>query len=412
MRHFARALLVLICSRGLGSYTSAATPASAIDGEPPAYKLILTPQRLRRLRRDRERQTVRWADFDARVQTANDSPQRGFELALYYAVTHDQSRGREAIEWGLAHSCNLRQIALILDWCGSLVTNAERQKLASANCRSNTATTSSSPDWQAIRDRVYLAIATQQGDLGLPPDGFHSEFAKFAQAGFRDPKALYALCELIDALRINGHDDIRRESPQFFRRLPAEYLLATKPAELEQPDWEAPIAALALVAIDPNLQDSQFLQGWAIEGRQLIQDGPGVAYEFLWGNPYLPGVSYQNLDPWYYADEGRLIARTDWSSDACWIDIEPGAKLTQANCPPGWFDTPATYGRMQLIPLTGQCAQLPSVPNGNTVILWTRKPGQKVLTHLGENQLIRTTDSSGLLQVPLEASGKICVVGH
>ncbi|HEX4807660.1 MAG TPA: hypothetical protein VH325_01945 [Bryobacteraceae bacterium] len=412
MRHFARALLVLICSLKLSSNASAANPASGFGGEPPVYKLILTPQRLRRLQRDRERQTVRWANFESRVQTVADSPERGFELALYYAVTHDRSRGREAIDWGLAHACDRRQIALILDWCGPLASPPERERLASANCRSLATPPGATQDWKAIRDRIYLAIATQKSNLDLPADGFQADFAKFAQAGFRDPKALYALCELIDALRINGAGDIRRESPQFFMRLPAEYLLSMKPAELAQPNWEAPIAALALVAIDPNLQDSQFLQGWAIEDRQMVQDGPGVAYELLWGNPYLPGVSFQNLDPWYYGDDGRLIARTDWTPDACWIDIEPGAKRTQTNCAPDWFDKAETYGRLQLIPLTSQCTQTPSVPNGNTVIVWTHKPGQKMITHVGERQMMRAADSSGLLQVPHEASGKICLATH
>jgi hypothetical protein len=45
-------------------------------------RLLLTPQRLRRLQRDRARQTLRWQNFEARVQSVPDSPERGFELAL------------------------------------------------------------------------------------------------------------------------------------------------------------------------------------------------------------------------------------------------------------------------------------------------------------------------------------------
>jgi hypothetical protein len=256
---------------------------------------------------------------------------------------------------------------------------------------------------------VYLAIATGQSNLGLPANGLKAELAEFAQGGFHDPQALYALCELIDGLRINGQDDIRKQLPEFFMRLPAEFLLAMKPAQLEQPGWEAPIAALALVGIDPNLQASQFLQGWAIEGRQLVQEGPGVAYEFLWGDPYLPGISFENLDPWYYAQEGRLFARTTWEPDACWVEIEPGGKLDQSQCPAGWMDKTAQFGRMQMIPLTAQCAQVPVIQNGSAAILWTRKAGQKVTARMGKKTIVRQTDSSGLLQVPTEISGKVCV---
>lgn len=382
--------------------------AAAIDGDLPAgYNLLLTPQRLRRLRRDRERQTIRWQDFDARIQSAPDSPERGFELALYYAVTGDPASGRAAIQWGLAHACDRRQAALILDWCGPLLTSDQRHRLVTANCQP-----AAHSEWQTLRDRVYLALATGQSDLGLPSGGLQTELAKFAQGGFRDPQALYALCELVDALRIDRQNDIRRQLPDFFMRLPAEFLLSMKPTQLEQPGWEATVAALALVSIDPNLQDSQFLQGWAMEEHQLLQEGPGVAYEFLWGDPYLPGISFQNLDPWYYTRAGHLLARTTWEPDACWIEIEPGGKLDQSQCPPGWMDKTAQFGRMQLLPLIGQCVDVPRVPNGNTLILWTHVPGQKMVGRLDEKPAIREADSSGLLQMPPEIAGKVCIAKH
>ncbi|HWF46880.1 MAG TPA: hypothetical protein VG168_07740 [Bryobacteraceae bacterium] len=409
MRFSVRASLVLICSCGLSCFIWAATSTPAVDGDQPSYKLLLTPQRLRRLQRDRERQTIRWQDFDARVQSSPDSPQRGFELALYYAVTHDGASGRAAIQWGLAHACDRRQAALILDWCRPLLTAAQRDRLANANCGPGTSKPSANSEWQTLRDRVYLAIATGQSNLGLPTGGLKDELAKFADGGFRDPKALYALCELIDGLRINGQDDIRKQLPDFFMHLPAEFLLAMKPAQLEQPGWEAPIAALALVGIDPNLQASQFLQGWAIEGPQLVQEGPGVAYEFLWGDPYLPGISFENLDPWYYGQNGRLFARTTWEPDACWIEIEPGGKLDQNQCPSGWMDKTTHFGRMQMIPLTAQCIQVPIVANGSAVILWTHKAGQKVSARMSQRPIFREADASGLLQVPAEVNGKVCI---
>ena len=39
----------------------------------------------------------------------------------------------------------------------------------------------------------------------------------------------------------------------------------------------------------------------------MIREGPGVAYEFFWADPYLPGVGYQNLDPWVYDRPGGSL---------------------------------------------------------------------------------------------------------
>ena len=44
---------------------------------------------------DRQRQTPRWINFADRIENEPKSPERGFELALFYAVTGDESKGRE-----------------------------------------------------------------------------------------------------------------------------------------------------------------------------------------------------------------------------------------------------------------------------------------------------------------------------
>jgi hypothetical protein len=83
---------------------------------------LLTAQRLKRLKRDQERQTPRWLNFEERVKNVPDSPERGFELALYYAVTGDKERAQEAIKWAKAHRSECRQVALILDWCRDVLS--------------------------------------------------------------------------------------------------------------------------------------------------------------------------------------------------------------------------------------------------------------------------------------------------
>lgn len=352
-------------------YTSAVY-AAELEHVP---KLVLNAQRLHRLQLDRQRQTVRWLNFEARIESATNSPERGFELALYYAVTHDQQRGREAIAWALTHRCDARQFAWILEWCDALMSSEERQKLQTAEC---------------------ISVPVDAKDLVRPLEN----------GGFMDARALYADCEELIALRANGGDDLRESAAHFFSRLPIEFLLSLKPEQVERPDWMTHVAALALVAVDPNLEGSQYLQGWAIEDRQTIRDGPGVAYEFLWADPYLPGVGYQNLEPWIY-EGGHLFARANWEPGACWIAISSRG-IEEENCPPGWRDKPVLFGRLLLIPMTARCIELPALPQNGSAILWRLDPGETIAYRDAKRPRSASADSTGMVQVSAEIAGKVC----
>ena len=347
---------------------------SATAGAQDAPQPLLTPQRLKRLQRDRERQTVRWVAFEARVQSVPESPERGFELALYYAVTHDQKRGREAVEWALKRGCDRRQFPLIVDWCRNLISEEERRKL-----------TTSCP----TADYKPVVQSLQNG-------------------AFRDARALYAACEYLIAISAAQHTDLRQDAAQFFSQLPVEFLLSLRPGQINHPDWMTHVAALALVAVDPNLQASQYLQAWAIEDSQMIREGPGVAYEFLWADPYLPGVGYQNLDPWIYDASGRLFARTNWNADACWIAILEKGEVEEQNCPPGWREKPAQFGQMTLIPMTTRCQELPHLESNQRVVLWRLKPGEAVSYRDQKRQYSAQSDAAGLVLVSTSAEGKVC----
>ncbi|MBV9300498.1 MAG: hypothetical protein JOY62_07420 [Acidobacteriaceae bacterium] len=375
-----------------------ATLPEFITAQEHSPHLLLTAQRLKRLQHDRERQTVRWLNFENRVTTVPDSLERGFELALYYLVTRDQKRGREAIQWALDHPCELRQIALIVNWCDPLVSDEERRKLRSNRCER------AARDGRAIatiRDDLFLRIVWGE-ELPGPHTGKQLE-----QFGLTDARNLLAACEYIATVRRGQGIDMRQDDAPFFRRLPAEFLLAMKPAELENPKWEQAAAALALVSLDPNLDSSQFLQGWAMEDRQMIREGPGVAYELLWGDPYLPGVSYRNLDPWIYDPAGLLYARTDWNRDACWISISPN-RTEDANCPPAWREHPQTFGSMTLIPVTTQCIDVPQVKGREAAILSGLNPHEAVSYLNGKKRVSSEADAAGLWVLPGYIEGKVC----
>ncbi|MBV9264774.1 MAG: hypothetical protein JO061_01260, partial [Acidobacteriaceae bacterium] len=185
------------------------------------------------------------------------------------------------------------------------------------------------------------------------------------------------------------------------------YLLQLRPEEVEHPSWKQHLAALALVNLDPNSTASQFLQGWAMEDRFMLRDGPGVGYEFLWANPYLPGVSYQNMDPWSYT-RGDLYARADWSDNACWLHIGTRG-VEQQNCAQDIMSKALTIGSLMLVPVTDRCMDLHRENPRQTLILSKLRP-EAALTYLLEGQKRHAeADQSGLWRVPVEIDGKVCV---
>jgi hypothetical protein len=69
----------------------------------------------------------------------------------------------------------------------------------------------------------------------------------------------------------------------------------------------------------------QFLQGWLINDKYVMRSPFGITYEFLWANPYQPGLSYHYLPNIFYdPPTGRLIIRSSWEDNAVWLYQRPG----------------------------------------------------------------------------------------
>ena len=374
----------------------AAAAEEAVAHEP---KLLLTSKLNKRLTRDRERNTARWLNFENRVKSAPDSSERGFELALYFAITKDAARGHEAVAWGLAHPREIRQRALVLDWCGEVATPEERSAL-SADAPAVAVSTS----FQGRRDCLFSRLAA--GRDAAACSGQDLETTSLA----RNAPELYAACEYFFVRRMSGEVDQRRQDPQFFQHLPVEFLLARKPQELERPEWLSHAAALALVTLDPNLEASQFLQGWAVEDRQTIHDGPGVAYELLWADPYLPGIAYQNLDPWLYQLEtATLFARSDWNADACWASITTRG-VEQQGCPSGWQQQTVNFGSLKLTPAVGKCWEIARQDVKDSIVFWKLKPDEKLVYRESKDnkEVTARADAAGMWHPGTNVEGKVC----
>ena len=129
-------------------------------------RLFLRPARLRLLRRERERQSLRWQQFSRLVAGGAQLPEPGFALALYYAVSGDREAGRKATAFALT-STDLRQMALVYDWCEAAMSDADRTRLAAQIARriSETAADQSVP---AVRSRLLGAITLFDDVPDLP----------------------------------------------------------------------------------------------------------------------------------------------------------------------------------------------------------------------------------------------------
>ena len=57
--------------------------------------------------------------------SAAQLPEPGFALSLYFQVTGDDAIGKRAVDWALGSSPDLRQLALVYDWCQPLLTPAQ-----------------------------------------------------------------------------------------------------------------------------------------------------------------------------------------------------------------------------------------------------------------------------------------------
>jgi hypothetical protein len=369
--------------------------AQALEEEFRVYtehpRLLLPAQRLRLLKRERQRDSQRWRQFDLLLRGSVEMREPGFAPALYYAVTSDAGAGKKAVDWALGAGADLRQLALVYDWCQPLLTPAQSEALVAKIRRLlEQQRPGSLPAW---RDRILALIATAD-------DSQHTEETPLRRAvrewwrtqfapGLADGSTivplpdLYALLETLHAVRDNLAIDLRDAAPEYFRELAKYQILGNYPAPLKAPESEyripvfqgsgepnldraalARAAGLSLVAYDNNALASQFLQGWLIQDRYLLKAPFGAPYEFLWANPYQPGLSYFQLPAVFHDPKsGALFLRSSWDDDADWFGLYGGeAQL--------FHD-----GKITLLNQAGRASNNPKlVPMGLASVLFGRSP--------------------------------------
>jgi hypothetical protein len=321
-------------------------------------RLVLTKQRLRLLQRERERQSMRWQQFESLVSGGAAMPEPGFAGALYYQVAGDAASGRKAIQWALSGSANsekdLRQLALVLDWCARLMSPEQTDQLAAKLMRGLNGPALADGDIRGRSARVLAAIAmadrlSDHGEAilrGVVQDWWRGKIVKQLESGRAaiPREQMYALYEMLHAVRDNLKIDLRESAWSYFKTLPIDHLAGHYPGPFEAPEnnYRIPVyvrdgepdlaeaamsraAELAMVAFDTNATESQYLQGWLMVDPFELRGALGSVYEFLWANPYQPGLSYSRL-PLVFHDPGtgHVFARTSWDEDATWIGYFDG----------------------------------------------------------------------------------------
>jgi hypothetical protein len=403
--------------------------------DPP--RLLLTPQRLRLLQRERERQSPRWEQFDSLINAGAALAEPGFAWALYYQVTRQADAARKAAEWALGdRASDLRQLALVFDWCSPALPQAQAGQLAEKIQR---AMMDSADDARGQSARVLAAIALadrlpDQGDAVLSDvvrKWWRGKIVPALTAGRpavpREQR--YALYEMLHALRDNLKIDLRESAPGYFKELPLAHLTGHYPAPLSVSESAGPeteflipvylhdgnpdpadavasrAAGLAMVAYDSNALESQFLQGWLMRDRFVMRGGLGAPYEFLWANPYQPGLNYDQVPLVFHAATGEVFARTSWEEDATWIGYFDGRlQLFQdgrlQTLRAGASVKPVQVGAATIASAPAQDAAKFQLEN-ETLFVLGLAPRSEYAVEIDDQELeFLDTDSGGTLQVP------------
>jgi hypothetical protein len=323
-------------------------------------RLLLRPPRLRLLRRERERRSLRWDQFETLWTGNAPFPELGWVQALRFQIANDRESGVRAVAWAVGpadiqRADDVRQMAIVADWCDPLLAGDDKSQLFAKLLR---AVNDPRPlkTLADARTRIFAAISLAEAQPNASQKALETFFDGFWNGSFiaslRGAKSAvsnadaYAMLEIMHVVRDNLNFDVRETFPAWFRQYPLLHLLAHYPAPWpaaenefripadEMIDRAGPdvrkaalsrLAELAMVAYDANAPSSQLLQGWVTNDRFLLRGPFGIPYEFLWANPYQPGLSYYHV-PLAIHDEigGQLFLRSSWEDDAQWLGFFDG----------------------------------------------------------------------------------------
>src|SRR5258707_30134 len=85
-------------------------------------RLLMRPARVKLVRRERERRSLRWDQFETLWTAGANFPDPGWVQALRFQIADDHDAGTRAVAWAVGPGDDVRQLALIADWCSAIIS--------------------------------------------------------------------------------------------------------------------------------------------------------------------------------------------------------------------------------------------------------------------------------------------------
>ncbi len=411
-------------------------------------RLWLDARRLRLLRRERERDSVRWQQLQLLKKSGQPLPEEPLLRALEYQVAADEAAGRQAVSWArkLAASAaspdlaELRQLAVVFDWCYPLLSEDDRARLVARMTRGITtfSTQSAMRSFTAVVLAAIVLADDWPGSERSLAAAFEKTWRLALLPSLREGKALdapadrVAFLEMCHATRANLNLDLWEQAPVYFKQFPIYLLLQYYPPPLtvaghrfRQPSEPsqsksdptaqgelARTAELLTVAYETNSVETQFLQGWITHDIYRLRTATGAWHEFVWMNPYQPGLSYYNV-PLHLHDElaGRLWARSSWDDNAAWVgyfngELQLFADERRSVVDPAVQSTPIVFPQLAVAPVNGDATFKVRLAEGRDIYVVGLQSGKTYWVKTAGGKFIpRQAQKGGIL--PLEAEPEV-----
>jgi hypothetical protein len=417
------AALLLLFSASFSSAQPAEESYSVYSEHP---RLLLNAQRLRLLTREKQRDTIRWAQLRLLADGNVNFPEPGFANALLFRIAADRKAGERAVTWAVTGAgTDIRQIALVYDWCHELLTETQRSALEQKLTRALVPSVDSAAK---ARDAAFAAIALGEVSASsekvlraLVTNWWRGKYVpQIRKTGAIPHQDLYPVLEFVHVYRDNLQIELRDNLAQVWETLAQYRVLSYYPAPYPAGENEYRIpfftgggepdlrlaalvraAEFALIALDSNATEMQFLQGWLLHDRFNLRSAFGAPYEFLWANPYQPGLPYQKVALYLHQPNGVLLARSHWDDDAEWIGIVNGrlqvfrdGRIAQAT------GQRLSVGELAIVQTNGS-ATFQVKPDSESVwILTGLSPSSIVDVEVDDEELTQMkTGASGLLEL-------------
>jgi hypothetical protein len=149
--------------------------------------------------------------------------------------------------------------------------------------------------------------------------------------------------------------------------------------------------------------------------RFLMRGSLGAVYEFLWANPYQPGLNYDHVPLVFHEPyTGQIFARTSWDEDATWIGYFEGRLQLFQNgrlqtLRPGAAVSPVQVGTATITSASARDTAKFRLSNETLFVLGLAPQSEYAVEIDDQEMELLNTDTGGTLQIPTPGGGEVGV---